>query len=373
MEKRDIKFLQWFDELCTRDIVNDTMKPDEYASMLSIRWACDASVISGIRKRFHEKQRKKGVRRRKTNANVTILNHLDYLPSRYGSQLTISLERYEAPMLMVHDDHVNIVIPMEHVHDDQSQVRFMDVMWGVFYHCVVLSGIENENEMDGVLYGCNQYGNPVFVIGDIHVNERHKEFVQEVVDAISCFGLTARTRCDLYDQFRLDNGQVVTTYFLTPESYEEVLVHGTVETANVLMEQLYQIRKLENECRPTCQKCGERALLMSRDRFKVKFHRERADIKKIYYCDCDEDDPSYVSCHGVGSETMGTLADKRTRQARQDGHKAFDAMRKRCGYKRQQTYDVLAQLMGMTKEQCHFGMFDYDTCQTAIGVMNAHS
>jgi len=72
---------------------------------------------------------------------------------------------------------------------------------------------------------------------------------------------------------------------------------------------------------------------------------------------------------------MGVPADKATRTLRHDLHLAFDGLwmggngfhgdRKT---RRQTAYAWLQQRMGISKEQCHIGMFTAAQCQQAMNI-----
>jgi hypothetical protein len=65
--------------------------------------------------------------------------------------------------------------------------------------------------------------------------------------------------------------------------------------------------------------------------------------------------------------------DARARQARIAAHNAFDPLWKGYGpvrpiHSRGSAYRWLATRLGLTKEQCHMKVMDYETCQKVIAL-----
>lgn len=78
-----------------------------------------------------------------------------------------------------------------------------------------------------------------------------------------------------------------------------------------------------------------------------------------YYCfDCDY----YVGCHNNTREPLGTMADRETRQMRNECHKLFDRLWKENHFTRKQSYEWIQRKMGKTKNEAHIGMFSKKEC-----------
>jgi hypothetical protein len=91
----------------------------------------------------------------------------------------------------------------------------------------------------------------------------------------------------------------------------------------------------------------------------------RKNYGPIYYCkDCD----ASVGCHPGTTTPLGRLANKELRVLRNRGHLIFDKLW-RDGKTRQTAYKVLAERLGISVDDCHFGHFDIDMCQKAINEM----
>lgn len=75
---------------------------------------------------------------------------------------------------------------------------------------------------------------------------------------------------------------------------------------------------------------------------------------------------------------MGTLADARTRAARYYVHQLFDPLWQ--DYQKQtyaigtrnETYQWLAQMMGMTADECHASCFNIEQCDRAAQILIRH-
>jgi hypothetical protein len=88
----------------------------------------------------------------------------------------------------------------------------------------------------------------------------------------------------------------------------------------------------------------------------------------IYLCD-DEKCQSYVGCHEGTDEPFGTMADERTRKARQLAHEVFDAVWKSGKMKRRVAYEWLAKELNLSYAKCHIGMFNVKQCERTINIV----
>lgn len=74
---------------------------------------------------------------------------------------------------------------------------------------------------------------------------------------------------------------------------------------------------------------------------------------------------AYVGLHPHTDVPIGTLADKRLRKARKDGKWWFMEMQKECAMSRGSAYQWLADQLGITVGECHWGWFDEEQCRKA--------
>lgn len=79
----------------------------------------------------------------------------------------------------------------------------------------------------------------------------------------------------------------------------------------------------------------------------------------VYRCaGCD----AYVGMHPFTNIPLGTLADKRLREARKSCKQPFEKLWREGMMSRDQAYLALAQHLGIEPKACHFGLFDITTC-----------
>lgn len=80
---------------------------------------------------------------------------------------------------------------------------------------------------------------------------------------------------------------------------------------------------------------------------------------------------NWPSCKGIHSAhpdgtPMGKPADSRTRKARHEVHLAFDPIWRRRYKTRNGAYALLRRELGLTKDECHIGLFDLAMCERAL-------
>lgn len=113
-----------------------------------------------------------------------------------------------------------------------------------------------------------------------------------------------------------------------------------------------------------CNYCGNSAVLATGK--TIYPHIPNLAHLKFWLCSpCG----AYVGCHRGTEEPMGLLANGETRKWRQKAHAAFDPIWKRGGISRVIAYSRLAELMGLTKDECHIGRFGVSDCQRLIEVV----
>lgn len=95
---------------------------------------------------------------------------------------------------------------------------------------------------------------------------------------------------------------------------------------------------------------------------KEIYGRNYGDWPWCYRC---ENCGSYVGMHPFTAIPLGTLADGPTRQARKESKAPFESLHKSGRISRSRAYEMLAEKMGIPKEECHFGWFDAEQCLRA--------
>lgn len=107
----------------------------------------------------------------------------------------------------------------------------------------------------------------------------------------------------------------------------------------------------------TCNMCGEDAVRVG-THIEV-YGREYSDWPYVYLCECCG---AYVGIHPFTAIPLGTLADRKTREARKSCKAPFEKMHHSGRMTREQAYAWLAKAMGIKAGECHFGWFSADQC-----------
>lgn len=125
------------------------------------------------------------------------------------------------------------------------------------------------------------------------------------------------------------------------------------------------------QCSVHCDYCGGGAVLTS----SAEVYGGR-DYGPIYLCrPCG----AWVGCHPGTTRPLGRLANAELRLWKQEAHAFFDPIWKKRleqraannphytkGMARGGRYKRLAALMGLSRDECHIGMFDVQQCQQVI-------
>ena len=89
------------------------------------------------------------------------------------------------------------------------------------------------------------------------------------------------------------------------------------------------------------------------------------DYGPIYHClPCN----AYVGCHDGTITALGTPADRQTREARKAAHEAFDQIWQSRRMTRPDAYAMLQKALGLTKDECHIGLFDIEMADRVVEV-----
>lgn len=113
----------------------------------------------------------------------------------------------------------------------------------------------------------------------------------------------------------------------------------------------------------TCPYCSRPALLVGGK--AIYPHRPDLYEKQFYQCaPCG----AYVGCHPGTTKPLGRLANAELRQAKMEAHAAFDPVWKEGGKRRSDAYAGLAKQLGISKDDCHIGMFDVELCRRVVEI-----
>jgi hypothetical protein len=92
------------------------------------------------------------------------------------------------------------------------------------------------------------------------------------------------------------------------------------------------------------------------------YGRSYGDWSWMYVCDmCG----ARVGMHPFTAIPLGTLADQKLREARKTCKLPFEQLWRGGQMTRAEAYSWLADQLGISVEQCHFGLFDIETCERA--------
>lgn len=123
------------------------------------------------------------------------------------------------------------------------------------------------------------------------------------------------------------------------------------------------LRRVKDRIDPPthCPCCGKEVELVDNSEL---YGRSYGQWPYMYICfPCD----TYVGTHKFTDLPLGTMADKLTREWRKKAKGPFmDRVRDVHKGDRNSAYQELAQLLGIAKEECHFGFFTTDLCQQAF-------
>jgi len=113
---------------------------------------------------------------------------------------------------------------------------------------------------------------------------------------------------------------------------------------------------------PICPHCGGTAKQVD----SIRVYRKSYGM--IWICENYPECDSYVGCHGETGEPLGTLANAELRELRKRAHSVFDKLWKSGPYARGDAYAELAEKLGISKAECHIGMFDEAMCNKVIAL-----
>lgn len=77
------------------------------------------------------------------------------------------------------------------------------------------------------------------------------------------------------------------------------------------------------------------------------------------------------SCCGLWSWGGAPLVDKDTHEARKAAHEAFDVIWKEYGYSRSVAYEMLADDLKLTRNDCHMKLMDAETAKKVPEIAEA--
>ena len=110
-----------------------------------------------------------------------------------------------------------------------------------------------------------------------------------------------------------------------------------------------------------CPYCKSGTKLLSELQVYGRTYKNHVIIACKNWPQCD----SYVGTHKNGT-TLGRLADKKLRSAKNIAHTHFDKLHKRGYFERGELYQMLSDHLGIDLEYTHIGMFSIETCMRVM-------
>lgn len=115
-----------------------------------------------------------------------------------------------------------------------------------------------------------------------------------------------------------------------------------------------------------CPYCSHQVSIVHHDHI---YGRAYGEWPWVYACDnCG----ARTGMHPFTNIPLGTLADNALREERKRSKPCFERIWKGGYMDRTEAYEWLAKKLGITKEECHFGLFDAEKCQLAWTVCAAY-
>lgn len=109
----------------------------------------------------------------------------------------------------------------------------------------------------------------------------------------------------------------------------------------------------------TCNICGGKVIL-------IKVGKEHSSSEFIYKCtECGASVGTHVCQPDVA---LGTLADLETKKKRRECHVWFDKLWS-THEEREEYYQRLANELGITRQQCHFGLMEMEMLEKALEII----
>lgn len=110
-----------------------------------------------------------------------------------------------------------------------------------------------------------------------------------------------------------------------------------------------------------CRYCGPEFPVVLIENSQI-YKRNYGEWPYLYHCkNCD----SYVGLHPHTDLPLGTLANRELRDARKTGKTQFIRFMEIGDYNRSESYEWLADKLGIPVNECHWSWFEVETCKRA--------
>ena len=113
-----------------------------------------------------------------------------------------------------------------------------------------------------------------------------------------------------------------------------------------------------------CPYCGAEVVL--RDSSYIYKNKNKHKNEKMWVCSNFPECDAYVGCHEGTTLPLGRPANLRLRILKAEAHRQFDPIWKSGLMSRREAYKWLANMLNISLDECHMGMFDVKMCQKVI-------
>ena len=118
---------------------------------------------------------------------------------------------------------------------------------------------------------------------------------------------------------------------------------------------------------PLCPVCRDPSIAVTGE----AIYPHRPDLYRRRFFRCQTHTDYYVGTHRKSGEALGVLANKEHRRLKILCHRYFDPHWKERGNDRSALYQRLSDEMGISLEECHFGMFSFGQLREALEIVRA--
>ena len=113
-----------------------------------------------------------------------------------------------------------------------------------------------------------------------------------------------------------------------------------------------------------CPYCGAEVEL--KDARFIYHTNKSSQWGKMWVCSNFPKCNAYVGCHKGTDIPLGRLANERLRTLKAEAHRQFDPIWKSGLMNRKDAYKWLADMLHISLDECHIGLFDIKMCQKVI-------
>ena len=115
-----------------------------------------------------------------------------------------------------------------------------------------------------------------------------------------------------------------------------------------------------------CPYCGAEVVLKDATFVYPNHCRKEKRNSKMWVCSNFPKCNAYVGCHEGTEIPLGRVANERLRTLKKEAHRQFDPIWKSGLMSRKDAYKWLADMLKISFEECHIGLFDVKMCQKVI-------